>query len=470
MNAPLKSGTARKPTIAQDLAARVIDAPREFDKAVTHAVERLLLDSMACALGAAGSPSVIALRKWAQRVAGEPAAGIWGTAERSSVIGAALVNCTMTRDLDMNDTYFSHNPGHLSDNIGACIAVGEAEGSTTTEVMRAILIAFEVQMRACEFTRSSFFKTAGWDQTTFITPATAAAVGSLLKLNAGQLTNALAIAGSYPGTGEMRVGQISMMKSVSAGLAATRGIEAAYLAKEGVTGPHEVFEGQRGLGKLILGECDWGLLTAPFGDWRLPRTCLKRYPAAYIIHASIDATLALRAEHGIKPQDVKEVLVEAFGWLIEDMVNGMGGTSRYDIDARETADHSLPYCVAVSLVDGRYDIGQLNSGRWAAPEVRAMIQKVKCVHDKAMDARFPPDRPTRVTIVTNDGRKHVRELPYPKGDYREPFSDEELAAKFRTLSAAVLAPAEQECAIACALNFSRESVASLLQACMPGKR
>ena len=48
--------------------------------------------------------------------------------------------------------------------------------------------------------------------------------------------------------------------------------------------------------------------------------------------------------------EVAEVTVEAFGWLIEDMVNGMGGISRYEIDARETADHSLPYCVAVSLV------------------------------------------------------------------------------------------------------------------------
>src|SRR5262249_19793846 len=108
----------------------------EFDKAVTHAVERLVLDSMGCALGAAASPAVIALRKWAQRVGGQPSAGIWGTTERSSVAGAALVNCTMTRDLDMNDTYFSHNPAHASDNIGACIAVGEAEGSTTAEVMR----------------------------------------------------------------------------------------------------------------------------------------------------------------------------------------------------------------------------------------------------------------------------------------------------------------------------------------------
>jgi len=51
-----------------------------------------------------------------------------GTNEKSSVQGAAMVNCTMTRDLDMNDTYFSHNPAHSSDKIGACLAIGQAEG------------------------------------------------------------------------------------------------------------------------------------------------------------------------------------------------------------------------------------------------------------------------------------------------------------------------------------------------------
>jgi 2-methylcitrate dehydratase PrpD len=96
-----------------------------------------------------------------------------------------------------------------------------------------------------------------------------------------------------------------------------------------------------------------------------------------------------------------------------------------------------------------------------------MIGRTSCVHDKSMDARFPPDRPSRLTIKLNDGRVLAREIPYPKGDYRSPFSDEELAAKFRSLSASVLTPQQQQRAIACALNFSREGPASLIAACNP---
>lgn len=456
-------------SISEKLAKQIFLAAAmpEVEREVVHAVERVILDSLACALGASKSPSVLAARAWAKRISGTPSASVLGTSDKSSALGAALANCTMVRDLDLNDTYFSRNPAHASDNLGACLAVGEAEGATATEVIKSILIAFEVQMRACEFTRTSFFKQTGWDQTMLVTIATAAATGVLLHLDEARLAHALSIAACYPAVGEIRVGQISMMKSASAGLAATRGIEAAYLAKEGMTGPREIFEGRRGVAKLILGECDWDVLTAPFGDWRLPRTCLKRYPAAYIIHSAIDAALALRTEVNLLPADIREVTVEAFGWLIEDMVNGMGGTSRYEIDARETADHSLPYCVAVSLVDAEYSLRQLDAKRWEAPAVKEMMRKIRFVHDRDMDARFPPDRPSRVTVVTRDGRKLVKEFAYPKGDYRSPLSDEELAEKFRLLSAGVLAPRQQERAIARALNFSRESVSGLIEACNP---
>ena len=454
-------------SISERLAGEICAAmarPVEDGKLI-HDVERIVLDSLGCALGAAHSPAVRASRAWAARIAGNPPATVLASGEKSSVLGAAMVNCTMTRDLDMNDTYFSRNPAHNSDNLGVCLAVGEVEGASAAEIIKSILVAFEVQMRLCEFTTKSFFKETGWDQTTMVTLASAAAAGVLLKLDPDRFAHTLGIAGSYPATGEMRVGQISMMKAASAGLAATRGIESAYLAKEGMTGPLEVFEGQRGMAKLMLGECDWELLTAPFRDWRLPRTCLKRYPAAYIIHSSIDAVLELRREHRLTYGDVKEGTVEAFGWLIEDMVNGMGGTSRYDVDSRETADHSLPFCVAVALVDGEYTLRQLNDKRWEDPQVQEAMRKIRFVHDREMDKRFPPDRPSRVTLITRDGKKLVKELPYPKGDYRSPFTDEELAQKFKSLSSEVLAPQQQETAIERALHFHSGNVRGLLDAC-----
>jgi 2-methylcitrate dehydratase len=458
------------PTVAARLATSLVEAQgRDLtDEHAIHAVERLVLDCAGCALGALDAAPVTAVRAWAKTIGGGGTVPILGTHESSSVLGAALANCTMIRHLDMNDCDWAISPAHPSDNIGACLAVALATDATPTDLLKAILIAYEVQMRSTEFAKVSFFRKTGWDHTTFVTLATAAGAGALLGLDPGRLAHALAIAGSYPTIGELRVGQISMMKAASAGLAATRGIEAAYLAYHGVTGPLEIFEGKRGMAKLMLGECDWELFTAPVGEWRLPRTCLKQYPAAYIIHASIDAALALHREHRLTPDAIESVEVAGFGWLIEDMVDGMGGRSRYDIDARETADHSLPYCVAAALLDGEYTHGQLANKRWEDADLRAMLKQVKCVHDADLDGGFPARRPGRVSVRLRDGRTVTKQVDFPKGDPRNPLTDDDLAAIFRHLSAKALSAAQQDRAIATALALRRHGAQALMDACRPG--
>jgi 2-methylcitrate dehydratase len=451
--------------LAQSLVA---SAKQPIDEKTLHAAERLLLDTLGCGLGAVNSPAPKATARWALKIRGDGNASILGTGAKTSVLGATVANCTAMRDLDMNDTYYPRDSAHPSDNIGAVLATGEGEGASGEQILRGIVVAHEVAMRTCEIAKKSFQRVAGWDHTTFVTVASAAGAGMILRLDAQRMEHAISIAACYPTTGELRVGQISEMKAVSAGLAASRGIEAAYLAMEGVTGPAAAFEGRRGVSKLMIGEADWDILSAPVTEWRIPRTNLKRYPAAYIIHSSIDSALTVRRENNISPADIAEVRVDAFSWLVEDMVEGMGGVSRYDIDSRETADHSLPYCVAVSLVDGEYNLKQLQSRRWEAPEVREMIGKTKCFRDPEMDKVFPGDRPGRVTVKLKNGKVLMKELKYPRGDYRLPFTDEELAQKFHTLAEAALDKSKRDRAIELALNFRKASVKDLMAACSGG--
>lgn len=451
--------------LAAELARAASQEPR--DENVVHAVERLVLDSAGCALGALDAAPVAAALAWAKTIGGPGDVAVLGTAQRSSVLGATVANCTLIRQLDMNDCDWASDPAHPSDNIGGCLAVACAAGARTTELITAVLIAYELQMRSTELTKVSFFRETGWDHTTFVTLATAAGAGVLLGLDASRLAHALAIAGSYPTLGELRVGQISMMKAASAGLAASRGVESAYLASFGVTGPLEIFEGKRGMAKLMLGECNWDLFAAPVEQWRLPRTCLKQYPAAYIIHAAIDAALSLHREHRLTADMIESVEVAGFGWLIEDMVHGMGGRSRYDIDARETADHSLPYCVAAALLDGEYTHEQLANERWQDPDLKAMLARVTCVHDPALDGGFPARRPARVSVRLRDGRTLSRQVDYPQGDPRNPLTDDDLARKFRRLSARALSSQRQDAAIDVALDLRRHSLRALFDACAP---
>ena len=147
------------PTVAQRLAQSVESATRaSVDDTVLHAAERVLLDTLACGLGAVNSAPGNAVRAWSRLINGSPHANIIGTRDTSSVLGATIANCTMSRHLDMNDCDWARDPAHPSDNIGACIAVGQVTGASALDILKAILIAYEVQMRSTELTKISFLK------------------------------------------------------------------------------------------------------------------------------------------------------------------------------------------------------------------------------------------------------------------------------------------------------------------------
>lgn len=457
---------AEMQTVARGLAHAVVEAGRApVSSEDLHEAKRLLLDSLACALGAAGSPVVTAVRQWSAEIAGPAQVTLLGTNQRSSAMGGAIVAATMIRELDLNDTYWSgDSPAHPSDNIGACLAVAQATGASSRELLRAILVSVEVHMRLTEATDGAWYKKRGWDLTNFLPIASAAGAGLLLGLDEERMANALAIAACNAALGQVRVGHISTMKSVASGRLVAHGVEAAYLAQKGITGPAEIFEGSRGWASLLLGKTDWEMVTQPMGAWRLAKTCLKQYPAAYIIHNAIDAALELRAAHSLTADDIEAVTVHCYKWLHEEMVEGGGGRSRYDIDVRETADHSLPYCVAVSLVDGEYTLDQLETPRWESSEVRAMLARLKCVHDPSLDGGFPAHRPVRLVIVTRDGRRLECVTPFPKGDPRKPLSDQDIANKFRNLTRRTLSREQQDLIIGTVLALEDHTWDEVLKA------
>ncbi|NYT78997.1 MmgE/PrpD family protein [Alcaligenaceae bacterium] len=61
-------------------------------------------------------------------------------------------------------------------------------------------------------------------------------------------------------------------------------------------------------------------------------------------------------------------------------------------------------------------------------------KRVQVVHEPAFTKRFPLERPARVTIYTRDGREHVNERSFRRGDPESPWSWEELQARFISIA------------------------------------
>ena len=142
----------------------------------------------------------------------------------------------------------------------------------------------------------------------------------------------------------------------------------------------------------------------------------------------------------------------------------LGDPHKYRPDSKETADHSLPYCMAVGLVDGMVTPLQFREERVRDQSLIPIMDKIKVVANEGFEALFPKFQPSRVSITTNDGKSHSTRVDVPKGDPRDPMTEEEIAVKFTALGGDVIGKDQCEKLRKCIMNLdSAKTVDELLE-------
>jgi len=165
-------------------------------------------------------------------------------------------------------------------------------------------------------------------------------------------------------------------------------------------------------------------------DFMISKTYIKYWPAEYHSQSAIDAALQLRKEIGEVSQ-VASIDIHTF----EASYNIIGKYKEaWTPKTRETADHSLPYCTAVALLDGDVFLKQFDPERFAAPDILNLVAKVEVHLDDALTPRYPRGIPNRITVKLADGRTFVKEVEFPRGHAGNPMTDDEVIAKFRRLA------------------------------------
>lgn len=387
-----------------------------------HEAKRRLIDSVACAAGAWDEPFCASLRDVARLYAGTPAARLWGTGALTSPEMAGFVNGVMVRYLDCSDTWMGRGAGHPSDMIPTLVAIAEAERRSGADLIAAIVVAYELYCSLCE----AAFPTRALDQATAAAVGAAAGAGRLMGLNESAMGHALSLALSanlhlY----NVRCGDLSDWKGAAGPNGARNGLFAATLARHGVTGPSAPVEGKGGLHALI-GKFEWrtGVPPQPL----ITGTHLKLHPVCFHGQTAVDAAMALHPRVGLA--SVADIHIETHEAAYQVMAADQG---RWTPTTRETADHSLPFTVAVTLQDGRLLSEAYQAERLADPTTRALMAKIRVSVSPEMTAQFPVRTPARVTVTLDDGSVHAEQLDYPRGHAANAVSDAELEDKVRAL-------------------------------------
>jgi 2-methylcitrate dehydratase len=422
-------------TLADRLAAFALQARLDqLPAEVIAEAKRRLTDAFACAAGALHETAPTIARRAAVKVQGDPSAALFGGG-RSAPDWAAFANGVHIRYLDCNDTYLSLEPAHPSDNWAAVMAAGEAARATGGEWIVAAAAAYEVQCRLCD---AASIRARGWDHTTYGALSSSLAAARLLGLSHEQTVHALGIAGTTsPALRLTRAGELSMWKGCAFAFAARNGVFAATLASLGMTGPAPLFEGDMGFFQQVSGNFSLPRLGGPSAsDWMLPKTSIKFVPAEYHSQSAIAAALDLRPRIG-DPSRIKAIEIATFRTAVE--IIGQD-PEKWQPKTRETADHSLPYCTVVALVDGTVSAAQFTPERLSDPALLDLVARTTVVEDPALTAGYPAGVPNRVTVTLNDGSVHRSEICFPPGHDKNPLTAAQLAAKFHGLTDLAIGP------------------------------
>ena len=399
----------------------------DITPAALHAAKRSLIDSVGCAMGALEAAPVKLTRRLASRTQSSTPASVFGSSIKTSPEMAAFVNGVMLRYLDFSDDYINHDGPHPSDTIPAVMAACESAKAGGKALARGIVLAYEMVDRLVD---SANFKSTGWDYVTETSIGSAMGAGSVFGLSKGPMAHALALAiAPNIALRQTRANtELTMWKGCAGPNAARNGLFAALLASEGMEGPNQIIEGRHGLWNKVTGHFELDAFGGQGRPFKIEETFIKSLPVQYPCIVAVEAAMALHQE--VDLQDIHAVRI----WFDQFAHTSTGGPEKYDPHTRETADHSAPYLVLATLLDGAISDSSFEPKRFRDPKILALLKNVVMEEDAAFTREWPGTFQCRIEVTGKSGRKWVRHQKNPKGHPTNPMSDLEIEAKFIDLA------------------------------------
>ncbi len=301
--------------------------------------------------------------------------------------------------------------------------------------MLAVALAYTVQSR---FVDHANFMMRGFDHTTQLAFSLNAAAGRLLGMSEPQIANAIAMAATSDASfAVVRAKPLSQWKGLASSQSALGAMNTLFLARRGVEGPLQVIEGANGIDHLLHRQVliDWDKA----GYEGVLESTIKKYNAMIHTQSAVHCMVELAGQN--KGDPTKVVAIEAD---VTRMTYDFAGGGLYGVDkvirTKEQADHSLPYLLAVALLDGDVMPAQFEPDRIAKADVQQLLKKVSVRPDQEFTDQYPGKMPAKVTVRLQDGKVIEHEVQDFPGLPSHPFTWDDAVEKFDRLVAGRVDP------------------------------
>jgi 2-methylcitrate dehydratase PrpD len=219
--------------------------------------------------------------------------------------------------------------------------------------------------------------------------------------------------------------------NVAGGMSGFAGTLAPELALAGVAAQPNAVE--EAFGHLVGDGFRPEAVTEELGQrWEITRNYFRLRACCNPIYSALDALEDILTEHRPRPEDIARVDV---------------ATYRFAANMREpdpinyfAAKYSLPHAAAALMLRGTAGYHAFTEEAVRDPAIAAIRRRVAVREDPALNASVPRLKPARVTVTFTDGRQVTRLRESARGDFQEPYREDEIRAKFRELAGVVLGP------------------------------
>lgn len=405
-----------------DWAAKLTwdDLPGEVRERASFA----LTDTVATMVGGAPTKAAMIALNFAAAATGT--APLVARGAGSTPANAAFGNAVAASALDFDDGHYlagAIHPGSVV--VPAVLAVPGADTSVS-DALLAQVVGYEIALRAAALLwpkhEADHYHATGCAGAI----GAAAAAAKLVGLDADGIARAIKIAWVHA---PMSTFGTPMVKE-SIGWGSSTGVAAAQLAEAGFM---RLPEGYEVPANEVLppspfhqaGAAEDPFVTSIGSRFEVMHTYFKSYGACRYTHAAGAGFQALLAEHRIDPRQIERVQVathQAATFLDEVAPQTI-----------ETAQYSFPFVLGALALWGAAGAQEMDASRLEDPERLAFAAKVSLEHDADLDEFYPARYPSRVEVVTTDGRSYSGVYLDAPGDPGTAFGADELREKWRTL-------------------------------------
>lgn len=340
---------------------------------------------------------------------------------------SAFLNGFAAHVLELDDGH-RHGMIHLGASIvSAVLEAGKKDGLKAEDVLRGIVMGYEVAVR-CARAIQPGHKVRGYHVSgTCGTIGSAMGIAFACNFNKEQLKSTLACAvSSAAGVLEIQE-QASELKPYNTARAAYDGVLAAQIGKLAIPGPDDILGGKRGFLAALTDTPKPEFLTEFKEEgFSIEGIYQKVHAACRHCHPAIDATLDMRNDLNLKPEQIEKIEVHTYKLAV-------GSHDHTKIRGISSAKLSTPYAVALAIVKGSCGYTEYNEDNLNDYWIKNLTRKVNVIEDEDLTAQSPAVRGARVTIYLKDGKEYEAHCLYPKGEPENPLTLEELESKFKTL-------------------------------------